>query len=253
PARKVVRPHHLSRALEAIHGYLDAGNITGQSEAEYAEFARLAEQDPEISVAFGQLLHRIAHGGQGGINVLTQLGSSSSMQGTMKSLLGKANVDVQYDDSSTGRPVTHHGTIEEYLDEGRTAMAAQSQPVQQGASGAVGNVGGSTGRQQTGGTGGVQPVTQIINQNDGGTLVVQQPEPQVIQLQPGQVTSPGGVILSRATQDDLNSQFEIMRRELRDLKKMGQRTQEQQQRLEEIQAAHPDWKDEDEDDDEQNT
>ncbi|HET6864207.1 MAG TPA: hypothetical protein VFH37_03360 [Candidatus Saccharimonadales bacterium] len=133
-----VKPHHIARALSTINGYMDAGNITSQSEAEFEEFARLAKQDPDVSVAFGQLLHRIAHGGQGGINVLTHLRSSASMNDTLSRLLASGKGHATYD--ITAEPpkpdeevhiVPHYESIEGYLQEGQRSMAAQANPTTQ--------------------------------------------------------------------------------------------------------------------------
>lgn len=242
-APRTIKPHHIQRALDTINGYMDAGNITSQSEAEFEEFGRLAQEDPDVSVAFGQLLHRIAHGGQGGINVLTHLRSSASMNKTLQGLLSHG---VGHDsvDPSTGEVVPQYATIEEYLQEGQRSMAAQAP--QQAAAPAQRQPEVAQRVQQAAVQS--QPAV-VVNQNTGGTLYVHQPEPQVFQLKPGESVSPGGVILSRLSrgaQEELNSQFESMRRELRDLKRMTARTQQQQQRLDEIQTAHPDWQDDDE-------
>jgi hypothetical protein len=211
---------------------MDAGNITGQSEAEFQEFGRLAEQDPAVAVAFGDLLHRIASGGQGGINVLTQLNSSASMQNTVKGLLEQGK-------DQNGNQLVRHATLSEYLDEGKSNMApqaaqsAQQQPVAEPS------------RQQPSGGAGAAAAAPIRTVQSGSEQVIYEQQPRVVQLQPGEGISPGGVVLSSTAQNELNVQFEQLHKELRDLKKLGVRNQEQQNRLADIQAAHPDWQQDD--------
>jgi hypothetical protein len=141
-APRPVKPHHIARALNTINGYLDAGNITSQSEAEFQEFGRLAKQDPEVALHFGNLLHRIASGGQGGINVLTQLNSSKSMQGTINDILENA-------------PAGKQTTIERILQEGKTNITGTGGDE----SGASGQEPGGGDSGTGGGAGGGGPAT----------------------------------------------------------------------------------------------
>jgi hypothetical protein len=106
--------HEAARAIDAIRGYMDAGNISGQSEAEFNEFERLARAEPRIAIEFGKLLERIAGGGQGGINVLTQLNSSASMQNSLNELLAHA---------PEGTP--EHTTIQALLKEGQESITGR--------------------------------------------------------------------------------------------------------------------------------
>ena len=90
--------HQVARAIDTIRGYMDQSNIVSQSEAEFSEFGRLAQQDPRVATEFGALLGRIAEGGQGGISALAQLGSSQSMVKTLGNLLTAPGAKVAHDD-----------------------------------------------------------------------------------------------------------------------------------------------------------
>lgn len=229
PARIAPVPHHIARAVETIRGYLDAGNITSQSEAEFQEFGRLAKEDPRVAQEFGGLLKRIASGGQGGINVLTTLASSASMNGTVNNILEAGGQSVD------------HPTLREYLQEGQQNIAGQgTQPAQQ-------QPAAEPSRQQSFGAAAAPASAPFRTVQSGGEQVIYEQQPRVVQLQPGDGISPGGVVLSRTAQNEMNVQFEQLHKELRDLKKLGVRNEQQQSRLADIQAAHPDWQQDDED------
>jgi hypothetical protein len=248
--RKLI-PHHIERAINVIDNYMDAGNITSQSEAEFGEFGRLAQQDPRVAVAFGSLLHRIASGGQGGINVLTQLNSSQSMQNTIRGILesgtkaelfNKGLITRKQAEDRNFKIGVGHTDIEGYLREGKENM----NPAPTTSVPSIGEAAQPVARSpQPAAAPAAAPQTTVVP-SGGGQVIIQHEQPRTVQLQPGESVSPGGVVLSTRAQDELNANFDAMRRELRELKRLGVRNQQQQNRLEVIQSSHPDWEDEDE-------
>ena len=162
---KEFKPHHITRALDTINGYMDASNITSQSEAEFQEFDRLAKEDPDVAIDFGKLLQRIASGGQGGINVLTSLASSQSMSVTLKSLLDKGK-ERALELQAAGELGTYYTSVEGYLQEGQAKIGGQASPLPAN-NGGGGSGGGGTGGGG-GGTGGGPSAETLYTGSGGG-------------------------------------------------------------------------------------
>lgn len=87
----------------------------------------------------------------------------------------------------------------------------------------------------------------VRNVPSGGGQILYEHEPRAVKVNPGETISPGGVVLSPSAMNEISGQLTQMRKELRGLKKLGVRTQEQQKRMEQIQQSHPEWISEDED------
>jgi hypothetical protein len=112
PARLFVQKHHIARVIKTIRGYLNSDTILNQAEAEYGEWARLAQEDPSIAAEFGALLNRFANGGQSGLRVLGKLTSKKTMVDTINRLLSAPDAGVKHTD------------IRSYLEDAKEASGA---------------------------------------------------------------------------------------------------------------------------------
>jgi len=215
-----------------VDSYVGADNVGKQAQGFFQEIKR--HHDPTLSRHFANLLGSIASGGPSAVNQLIgmQGAEGTSIADDLNEALAPVGIKFQ-----------------EYIDAARQG-AAPPQPRAPGvtpppAGGTAPSPGPDTGPTGPVASGGGTSGTSPRNVQSGSEQIIFQQQPRVVQTQPGEIVSAGGVVLSPRAQEQMNRQFDELHDEFKKLRRLeGTRNEQEERRFQEIRGQNPQFESE---------